>query len=86
MMVRHRTRQEHVDLAPLRGFDQTVRECVVRLIIGPQQELTLLAPTRDQIELTGEHLPGQGHPCQPIKNSTNSTAMQYRAITSLHVR
>jgi hypothetical protein len=69
-VVRHRARQQEVDLGPLRGFDQTVRERVVGLIVRPQQELTLLAPSRDQVELTGEHWPGR-HPCRPIKISAN---------------
>jgi hypothetical protein len=36
VVVRHRTRQQQVDLAPLRRLDETVREGVVGLGIGSQ--------------------------------------------------
>jgi len=42
-----------LDLAPLRGFDQAVRECIVRFHVGPQQKLPLRAPTSDHVKLTG---------------------------------
>ena len=71
IMIAERARQHHLDLAPLRSLDQAVRERVVRLGVGPQQELALRAATGDQVELTGEHLPRQRHPCRRIKKSAN---------------
>ena len=64
-------RQHHLDLAAPRSLDQTVRERVVRVGVGPQQELALRAAASDQVELTGEHLLGQRHPCRRIKKSAN---------------
>jgi hypothetical protein len=71
VVVRHRTWQEYVDLTLLRGLDETVGEGVVGLGIWSQQELALRAPARDQVELTGEHLPRQRHAAGAIKNSAN---------------
>jgi hypothetical protein len=51
VVVRHCARQEHLDPVPLRGLDQAVGERVVRIPIGPQQELPLRAPAGDQVEL-----------------------------------
>jgi hypothetical protein len=59
IVITERARQHHLDLAPLRSLDQAVRERVVRLGVGARQELALRAATGDQVELTGEHLPGQ---------------------------
>jgi hypothetical protein len=58
IVIAERTRQHHLDLAPLRCLDQTVRERVVRVGVRPQQELALCAATGDQIELTGDTLSG----------------------------
>jgi hypothetical protein len=72
IVITEGARQHHLDLAPLRSLDQTVRERVVSFGVGPQQELALRAATGDQVELTGKHLPGQRHPCRRIKKSANS--------------
>jgi hypothetical protein len=70
VMIRHRTRQQHVDLRALRGLDQRVREGVVGRRIRPQQELPLGATPRDQVDLSGKHLPGQ-HRHRRNKNFAN---------------
>ena len=62
IVIAERAWQHHLDLAPLRSLDQTVRERVVRVGVGPQQELALRAATGGQVELTGEHLPGTDIP------------------------
>jgi hypothetical protein len=58
-VVRHRAWQQDLDLASQRGFDETVREGVVRLAVRAQQELTLGTSARDHVELTWENLAGQ---------------------------
>jgi hypothetical protein len=71
LVIAERAGQHHLDLAPLRGLDQTVRERIVRFGVGSQQELSLGAATGDQVELTGEHLPRQRHSCRRIKKPAN---------------
>jgi hypothetical protein len=56
MVVAHRARQQHVDLAAQRGDDQAVEERVVGRRVRAQQELALGAAAGDQVELTRKHL------------------------------
>jgi hypothetical protein len=56
VVVAHRARKQHVDLAPQCGMDQAVEECIVGRGIRAEQELALRAPAGDQVELTWKHL------------------------------
>src|SRR6188474_3242636 len=53
VVVAHRARQDHVDVAAHGGVDEAVEERVVGRVVWPQQELALGAATRDQVELAG---------------------------------
>jgi hypothetical protein len=62
VVVAHRARQHHVDLAAHGRVAQAVQERIVGRWVGAQQELPLGAATRDQVELarqdfTREHAP-----------------------------
>jgi hypothetical protein len=41
VVIAKRARQNDLDLAPLRGLDQAVRERIVRFGVGPEQEHAL---------------------------------------------
>lgn len=48
--------QDDVDLEPLCGVGQIVREHLVGQRVGPEQELALGAATREEVEAAWEHL------------------------------
>src|SRR5215212_3386028 len=72
MMIRHCTREQHRDLVSLCRLDQTVRKGIIGIAIRPQQELALSTPACDQVELAGEHLPRERHPCRYTNNRASS--------------
>jgi hypothetical protein len=61
VMVRHRRRQDQLDLAPRRRHRQAVQIRLVGLLVRPQQELSLYAPPVDHQEPTRQHLPWERH-------------------------
>jgi hypothetical protein len=72
MVIAHGTRQQHFDLGSQRGLDEAVRESVVRLGIGPQEELALGAAPGDQVEAIRVHLPRYRHHRRSNKNPANN--------------
>jgi hypothetical protein len=72
MVIAHGTWQQHFDLGSQRGLDEAVRERVVRLGIGPQEELALGAAPGDQVEAIREHLPRYRHDRRRNKNPANN--------------
>jgi hypothetical protein len=56
VVIAERAGQQNIDLVALRGFDQAIGESVVRVDVGPKQELPLRAAAGDHVELTQEHL------------------------------
>jgi hypothetical protein len=77
---------DQLDLTPLRGLDQAVRERVVGFRIGPKQELPLRTTAGDHIELTGKHLTRQRHPCHRYQDLCHSIAARSHEVSASHVR
>jgi hypothetical protein len=61
VMVRHRRRQDELDLVSRRRHRQAVQIRLVGLLVRPQQEFSLHAPPVDHQEPTGQHLPWERH-------------------------
>ena len=85
IVVAHRARQEHVDLAAQRGGDQAVQERVVGRRVRSQQELALAATAGDQVELTWKDL-AREHAPVAIKISANRLLRGFAQLAPPSVR